>query len=61
VIRINFGDSVERYSKSIEINANDVDPNSTNSNDDNDPTPPELLLAAIIANKSGSDSGGQPV
>jgi hypothetical protein len=55
-ITINLGaDHVERYSKSIEINANDIDP--CNDTD----TPPQGLLAGITAKKSQGGGNGEPV
>jgi hypothetical protein len=51
VITINLGGDVERYSKSIAIDANDVDPNDTD-------TTPQKLLAVIAANKRKDDDGG---
>jgi hypothetical protein len=53
-ITINLGaDVVERYSKSIAIDPNDVDPN------DIETTPQGLL--AVIAAKKKDDSSGEPV
>ena len=45
-----------RY-RSISINPDDIDPynNKPNDTDDTDPTPQELLLAAIATNKKGND------
>jgi hypothetical protein len=49
-ITINLGSDTERYSKSIEVNPNDIDPNEI----DNTP-----VIAAITMNKSkNSDNGG---
>jgi hypothetical protein len=53
IITINLGSDVERYNKSIAINANDVDPNDTD-------TAPRGLIAAIAAKKrDGGD--GEPI
>jgi hypothetical protein len=54
VITINLGGDVERYSKSIAIDANDVDP--TDSSDT-----PQGLLPMIAANKRKDDGGGEPI
>jgi hypothetical protein len=54
VITINLGGDVERYSKSIAIDANDVDPNDTD-------TTPQKLLPIIAANKRKDDGSGEPV
>jgi hypothetical protein len=50
-ITINLGaDHIERYSKSIEVNADDTDPNDVDTTD---------VIAAITMNKSkDSDNGG---
>jgi len=50
VITINLGSDVERYSKSIAIDPNDVDPNDTNT----------TMLPVIAAKKKG-DGNGEPV
>src|SRR5262245_10545426 len=53
IITINLGSDVERYNKSIAIDANDVDPNDTD-------TAPRGLIAAIAAKKrDGGD--GEPI
>ena len=50
-ITINLGaDHIERYSKSIAIDANDTDPNAINTTD---------VIAAITMNKSKDAGGGQ--
>ena len=54
IITINLGSDVERYNKSIAINANDVDPNDIN-------TKPQGLLPMIAANKRKDDDGGEPL
>jgi hypothetical protein len=55
VITINLGGDVERYSKSIAIDANDVDPNDTATN-----TAPRGLIASTTAKKrDGGD--GEPI
>jgi hypothetical protein len=60
VIQINLGadadgkEIVERYSKSIAINPDDVDPNDAGTST----TPPDTMIAAIATNKD-SDDGGQ--
>ena len=54
-ITINLGaDVVERYDKSIAINANDVDPNDIN-------TTPQGLLPIIAANRRKDDGNGEPL
>ena len=50
VITINLGGDVERYSKSIAINANDVDPNDID-------TAPRGLIAGIAAKKRDGGDG----
>ena len=56
-ITINLGaDHTERFSKSIEINANDTDPD-----DDVDLEVQRLLTAVATTNKPGSDGGGEPL
>jgi len=54
IITINLGSDVERYNKSIAINANDVDPNDID-------TKPQALLPMIAANKRKHDDGGEPL
>jgi len=54
IITINLGSDVERYSKSIAVNANDVDPNDID-------TKPQALLPMIAANKRKHDDGGEPL
>ena len=54
IITINLGSDVERYNKSIAINANDVDPNDID-------TKPQGLLPMIAANKRKDDDGGEPL
>src|SRR5262245_39643742 len=54
IITINLGSDVERYNKSIAINANDVDPNDID-------TKPQELLPMIAANKRKDDDGGEPL
>src|SRR5262245_65253388 len=54
IITINLGSDVERYNKSIAINANDVDPH----NPDNTP---QELLPVIEANKRKDDGGGEAI
>ena len=55
IITINLGSDVERYNKSIAINANDVDPNDID-------TKPQALLPMIAAkNKSRDGSDGEPI
>ena len=54
IITINLGSDVERYNKSIAINANDVDPNDTD-------TAPQGLLPIIAANRGKGDGGGEPL
>jgi hypothetical protein len=50
-ITINLGaDHIEHYSKSIEINANDVDPDNPDTAD---------VIAAIAMDKARDDGGGQ--
>ena len=50
-ITINLGaDHIEHYSKSIEINVDDVDPNHVGTTD---------VIAAITTNKSKGDGGGE--
>jgi hypothetical protein len=52
IITINLGgDVVEHYNKSRAIDANDVDPNDTDT----------TMLAIVAANKQGNDGGGQPI
>lgn len=53
-IIINLGGDIERYDKSIAIDANDVDPNDTN-------TTPQELLPVIAANKRKDDGGGESI
>ena len=48
-ITINLNGDVEHYSKSIEVNANDTDPNETR---------PQDVVAAIAMDKK-DDGGGQ--
>ena len=45
IIQINIGDVTERYSRSISINPDDIDPynNKPNDTDDTDPTPPGVV------------------
>ena len=50
ITTINLGGDVERYNKSIAINANDVDPNDTD-------TAPRGLIAAIAAKKRDGGDG----
>src|SRR5262245_42416024 len=52
VITINLGGDVERYSKSIAIDANDVDPNDADTD-----TAPQGLIAAIAAKKRDGGNG----
>ena len=54
IITINLGSDVERYNKSIAINANDVDPNDID-------TKPQALLPMIAANRRKHDDGGEPL
>ena len=50
-ITINLGaDHIERYSKSIEVNADDTDPNDVDTTD---------VIAAIAMDKLKDDGGGQ--
>jgi hypothetical protein len=50
-ITINLGaDHIEHYSKSIEINADDTDPNDVDTTD---------VIAAVTMNKLKDDGGGQ--
>jgi hypothetical protein len=49
-ITINLGSDTERYSKSIEINPNDIDPNDVDTTN---------VIAAITMNKLEDDDGGQ--
>jgi hypothetical protein len=49
-ITINLGSDTERYSKSIEINPNDIDPNDVDTTN---------VIAAITMNKPRDDGGGQ--
>jgi hypothetical protein len=66
-ITINLGSDTERYSKSIEINANDVDPHHIDTRpksviaDDTDPNEIDTtdVIAAITRNKLKDDGGGQ--
>jgi hypothetical protein len=53
VITINLGGDVERYSKLIAIDPNDVDPNDTDS-------APRGLIASTTAKKR-DDGGGEPI
>jgi hypothetical protein len=60
-ITINLGaDHIERYSKSIEINADDVDPHHTDARiaGDTDDIDSRGLLAAFAAKKSTDDGNG---
>src|SRR5262245_37429024 len=50
VITINLGSDVERYSKSIAIDPNDVDPNDTNT-----------TMLPVIAAKKKDDGDGEPI
>ena len=49
-ITINLGSDTEHYSKSIEINPNDIDPNDVDTTN---------VIAAITMNKPKDDGGGQ--
>src|SRR5215510_5087105 len=53
-ITINLGADVLKFDKSIAIDANDVDPNDTD-------TTPQKLLPVIAANKRQDDEGGEPI
>src|SRR5262245_60980310 len=53
-ITINLGADVLKFDKSIAIDANDVDPNDTD-------TTPQKLLQVIAANKRQDDEGGEPI
>jgi hypothetical protein len=53
VITINLGGEVERYSKSIAIDANDVDPNDTDS------APRGLIASTTAKKRDGGD--GEPI
>jgi hypothetical protein len=54
IITINLGSDVERYSKSIKVDPNDIDPNDTD-------TAPQGLLPIIAANRGKGDGGGEPL
>jgi hypothetical protein len=54
IITINLGSDVERYSKSIKVDPNDIDPNDTD-------TPPQGLRPIIAANRGKGDGGGEPL
>ena len=53
-ITINLGDDVLHFDKSIAVDANDVDPNDTN-------TTPRGLIPITAANKRKDDGSGEPV
>ena len=54
VITINLGAEVLHFDKSIAIDANDVDPNDTD-------TAPQELPAIVAANQRKDDGGGDPL
>jgi len=54
VITINLGAEVLHFDKSIAIDANDVDPNDTD-------TAPQGLPAIVAANQRKDDGGGDPL
>ena len=54
VITINLGAEVLHFDKSIAIDANDVDPNDTD-------TAPQELPSIIAANQRKDDGGGDPL
>ena len=54
VITINLGAEVLHFDKSIAIDANDVDPNDTD-------TAPQGLPAIVAANQRNDDGGGDPL
>jgi hypothetical protein len=54
VITINLGGDVERYSKSIKVDPNDIDPNDSSDT-------PQELLPVIAANKRKDDGGGESI
>jgi len=53
IITINLGSDVERYSKSIAVNPNDVDPNDTDS------APRGLIASTTAKKRDGGD--GEPI
>src|SRR5262245_23289971 len=54
IITINLGSDVERYSRSIKVDPNDIDPCDTD-------TAPQKLLPIIAANRGKGDGGGEPL
>lgn len=59
VIQINIGNDTERYSKSLSVNPDDIDPynNKSSDTDNTEQTPQELLLAAFVKNKTTENGG----